>query len=170
MGTPARGDGLFSQLKQLLAIAGARPATWVFATVAASLVLAGLDPRRCRDGAAHPAHRRSRPRSGALAVISAVVGTSDPTVLIPVVAAAVAVLFVVKSLASIAFRWWLLGRTTRVSADAGSALLRSYVLAPYAEHRIRRLREIYRSVNEAVSGRRPRCCSRSSASSPTWPC
>ncbi|MGW9631493.1 ABC transporter ATP-binding protein [Agromyces sp. NPDC055520] len=89
--------------------------------------------------------------SGALAVISDLLGTSDPTTLIPIVAGVVAVLFVVKSLVSIVFRWQLLGRTSRVSADAASALLRSYVLAPYAAHRARRLREIYRSVNDAVS-------------------
>ncbi|WP_169053831.1 ABC transporter ATP-binding protein [Agromyces sp. H66] len=89
--------------------------------------------------------------TGALAVIADTFGTDERTALIPVVAALVAVLFVLKSLASIGFRWWLLGRTTRVSADSAAALLRGYVLAPYASHRTRRLREIYRSVNEAVS-------------------
>ncbi|GAA4374188.1 ABC transporter ATP-binding protein [Agromyces bauzanensis] len=152
MGSPARGNGLISQLKRLLVVAGAHPAAWVGTTVVVSLVLAGLDtlgvaamvPLTQLIGGADTG-------SGALAVISGIVGTSDATVLIPIVAAAIAVLFVVKSLASIGFRWQLLGRTTRVSADAASALLRGYVLAPYAVHRGRRLREIYRSVNEAVS-------------------
>ncbi|MCP2366955.1 ABC-type multidrug transport system fused ATPase/permease subunit [Agromyces flavus] len=117
-----------------------------------SLVLAGLDtlgvaamvPLTQLIGGAET-------DSGVLAVISDVIGTSDPTVLIPVVASAIAVLFVVKSLASIGFRWQLLGRTTRVSADAASALLRGYVLAPYAAHRARPLREVYRNVNDSVS-------------------
>ncbi|MEI5583932.1 MULTISPECIES: ABC transporter ATP-binding protein [unclassified Agromyces] len=152
MASPARGDGLFAQLKRLLGVAGARPANWVVSTVTVSLVLAALDtlgvaamvPLTQLIGGADP-------ESGALGVISGVVGTTDPTVLIPVVASAVAVLFVVKSLASIAFRWQLLGRTTRVSADAASALLRGYVLAPYASHRARPLREVYRNINDAVS-------------------
>ncbi|WP_438853478.1 ABC transporter ATP-binding protein [Agromyces sp. M3QZ16-3] len=152
MATRARGEGLFSQLRRLLEYAGAHPTAWVASTVMASLVLAALDtlgvaamvPLTQLIGGADT-------QSGALAVISDIFGTSEPTVLIPIVAATVAVLFVVKSVASLIFRWWLLGRTTRVSADAASALLRGYVLAPYAAHRARRLREIYRSVNDAVT-------------------
>lgn len=152
MGKRARTESLLSQLRRLLAAAGAHPAAWVATTVLVSLILAGLDTLGV--AAMVPLTQLisgAETDSGFLAAISNIIGTTDPSVLIPIVAATVAVLFVVKSLASIAFRWWLLGRTTRVSADAASALLRGYVLAPYVDHKARRLREIYRSVNESVA-------------------
>ncbi len=145
-------DGLFSQLKRLLLIAGAHPIGWAVSTVVVSVVLAALDTLGI--AAMMPLTQLitgADADSGVLAVIAGIAGTSDPTVLIPLVAATVAVLFIVKSLAAIAFRWWLLGRTTRVSADAATALLRGYVLAPYAAHRSRRLREIYRNITDAVT-------------------
>ena len=56
------------------------------------------------------------PDSGALGFLADVAGTTSPTMLIPLIAAIITVLFIVKSVAALGFRWWLLGRTTRVSA------------------------------------------------------
>src|SRR5690606_24446892 len=79
-----------------------------------------------------------------------VAGSDEPTALIPLVAGVVVVAFLVKSVGALAFRWWLLGRTTRISALASSELMRRYVLAPYAAHRRRSTSEIYRNVNEST--------------------
>ena len=78
-------------------------------------------------------------------------GTSELSTLIPVVAAFITVIFIVKSIGAIAFRWWLLGRTTRISALSSAELARRYALAPYADHRSRRISEIYRNINDATS-------------------
>lgn len=145
-------DGLLSQLRRLLLIAGAHPLGWTVSTVVVSVVLAALDTLGI--AAMVPLTQLiagADADSGVLAVIAGIAGTTDPVVLIPLIASTVAVLFIVKSLAAIAFRWWLLGRTTRVSADAATSLLRGYVLAPFSAHRSRRLREIYRNVTDAVT-------------------
>ena len=78
-------------------------------------------------------------------------GTTDPAVLIPAVAMLVALLFVVKSATALVFRWWLLGRTTRVSALSSAELMRLYVLAPYSDHRSRRMSEVYRNITDATN-------------------
>ena len=60
-------------------------------------------------------------------------------------------LFILKSVCALVFRWWILGRTTRISALASSQLMRLYILAPYADHRSRRTSEIYRSVSDSTA-------------------
>lgn len=89
------------------------------------------------------------PDTGALAVISDLTGTSDPATLIPLVALGITVLFIVKSIAAMSFRWWLLGRTSQVAALVSAELMHRYLLAPYAAHRQRRLSEVYRNIGEA---------------------
>ena len=81
---------------------------------------------------------------------------SSPT-LIPVVAVFITLVFIVKSVGAIGFRWWLLGRTTRISALSSAELARRYALAPYADHRSRRISEVYRNINDAdhAVGERP---------------
>jgi ABC-type multidrug transport system fused ATPase/permease subunit len=86
-----------------------------------------------------------------IGVLSDWLGTSDVQVLLPVVAAIVGGAFIVKSLGALGFRWWLLGRTTRVSAESSAELMRRYVLAPYRAHRARRLSELYRNINDATN-------------------
>ena len=142
---------LSAQLIRLLQLAGARPGGWIATTVVVSVLLAVLDMlgvaamvplTQLLSGTPDP--------GGAVTVIGDLVGTTDAKTLIPVVAAAIAVLFIVKSLAALAFRWWLLGRTTRISALAATALLRGYALSPFAEHRSRRLSEVYRNINDSI--------------------
>jgi ABC-type bacteriocin/lantibiotic exporter with double-glycine peptidase domain len=143
---------LLPELGRLLGFVGARPATWIASTVAVSVVLAALDtlgvaamiPLTQLIGGAQP-------DSGVLGAISDATGLTTPAELIPVIAVAIAVLFVGKSAAALWFRWWLLGRTSRLTADAATELLRRYVLAPYPDHRARRLSETYRNINDATA-------------------
>jgi ABC-type multidrug transport system fused ATPase/permease subunit len=149
-GSPPRRS-LVAQLEHLLTLANARPGEWIASTVVVSVILAALD--MLGVAAMVPLTQLlsgADPDTGALAVIADVFGTTDTTALIPIVAGAIAVLFIVKSLAALAFRWQLLGRTSRVSALAATALLRGYVLAPFAAHRSRRLSEVYRNINDSI--------------------
>lgn len=136
MARPQRERSLIQQLRMMLDMAAADPKRWVLGTIGASLVLAALDTlgvaamvplTQLATGAS--------PDSGVLGVISNLLGTSDPSTLIPIVAGFVAALFIGKSIASLAFRWWLLGRTTRISALSSAELARRYALAPYSDHR-----------------------------------
>ncbi|WP_460720893.1 ABC transporter ATP-binding protein [Microbacterium aureliae] len=141
---------LLRQLRILLRMAGVRPRGWITATVAVSIVLALLDTLGV--AAMVPLTQLiSGTGGGAAGMIADVVGTSAPSTLIPLVAGIIAVLFVGKSLAAIAFRWWLLGRTTRISARVSTELMRRYVLAPYADHRARSMSEIYRNINDSTT-------------------
>nr|WP_309064580.1 ATP-binding cassette domain-containing protein [Microbacterium sp.] len=134
----------------MLRLTGANPNRWLATTVVVSLILAGLD----MAGVVAMLPLMQLITSGEtdgpfLTAVADVVGSSSPSVLLPVVAGLVALAFIVKSLGSITFRWWLLGRTTRVSALTATELMRRYVLAPYAAHRSRSMSEIYRNINDA---------------------
>ena len=136
MSTAPREPSTIGQLRQLLRLAGAHPGVWVATTVAASIVLAFLD--MLGVAAMIPLTQLLAgvsTDSGALGVIADIVGTDEPAALIPIVAGAIAVLFVFKSVLGLLFRWWLFGQTTRVGALVSSALMHRYVLAPYAHHR-----------------------------------
>lgn len=147
-----REDRVFSELGRLLRLVGANPVGWVTSTVAVSVILAALDTLGV--AAMIPLTQLiagAEPTSGTLAMIAGVTGLSTPGQLIPVIAVGIVTLFIVKSGASIWFRWWLLGRTTRITAASATELLRRYVLAPYPDHRARRLSEIYRNINDATT-------------------
>lgn len=152
MSNERREQSLVGQLRKLLLIAGEQPGTWVTTTIGASIVLAVLDMlgvaaliplTQLISGVA--------PDSGALGLIADAVGSTSATTLIPIVASAIAILFVGKSVLALIFRWWLFGRTTRVSAFVATELMRLYVLAPYARHRSRRLSEVYRNINASTT-------------------
>jgi ABC-type multidrug transport system fused ATPase/permease subunit len=143
--------GLSEQLRMMLDMAGTEPKRWVFGTVAVSLALAGLD--MLGVAAMVPLTQlitAGIPDSGVVASISSALGTTDLPTLILIIATFVAVVFIGKSIASIAFRWWLLGRTSRISALSSADLARRYVLSPYAAHRSRRMSEVYRNINDAT--------------------
>lgn len=143
---------LTGQLRMMLRMAGATPWRWISSTVVLSLLLATLDTLGV--AAMVPLTQLiagADPDTGALGVISQIMGTTDPAVLIPAVAMLVALLFVVKSATALVFRWWLLGRTTRVSALSSAELMRLYVLAPYSDHRSRRMSEVYRNITDATN-------------------
>jgi ABC-type multidrug transport system fused ATPase/permease subunit len=151
MARTTREEKLSDQLTKLLRMAGASPRGWVSSTIAVSVILAALDTLGIAAMVPLTQLIGGAPTdTGALGVISDIAGTSSPTVLIPLIAGAITILFIVKSVAALGFRWWLLGRTTRVSAMVASELLGRYALAPYADHRSRRLSEIYRNVGDAT--------------------
>ncbi|MFY9714075.1 MAG: ABC transporter ATP-binding protein [Microbacterium sp.] len=152
MTQPQRGSGLVPQLRTLLEVTGTRPGPWVGATVAASVVLALLD--MAGVAAMIPLMQlitSSSPEGPFLQWVVEIVGTDDLATLIPLVAGLVALAFIVKSIGSLAFRWWLLGRTTRISALAAAELMNRYVLAPYSAHRARSLTAIHRNINDCTS-------------------
>lgn len=141
-----------TQLRRLLETTGAAPGRWIATTVAASLVLAGLD----LIGVLAMLPLMQLITSGStdgffLDAVSSVVGSSEVAALLPLVAGLVMMAFLVKSVGALVFRWWLLGRTTRISALAAAGLMRGYVLAPYSAHRRRSASEIYRNVNDATT-------------------
>ncbi|TDX81151.1 ABC-type bacteriocin/lantibiotic exporter with double-glycine peptidase domain [Rathayibacter sp. PhB151] len=140
-------------LGTLLALAGAASPGWLVVAVAGSIVLAVLDTLGVAAMVPLMALLTGAD-TGAGSVTSTIaglVGTSDVATLVPLVAGFVAAVFVLKSIGTIVFRWWLLGRTTRIAADASTELLRRYVLAPFAVHRTRRLSEVYRNINDSTA-------------------
>ncbi|WP_353808040.1 ABC transporter ATP-binding protein [Agromyces sp. SYSU T00194] len=142
--------GLSGQIRVLLSLAGASGSRWLLGTIGVSIVLAGLDTLGV--AAMVPLTQLATggsTDSGTLGAISSFLGTSDPAQLIPIVAAFVALVFIAKSVGAIFFRWWLLGRTTRVAALTSAELARRYMLSPYSAHRSRKMSEIYRSIGEA---------------------
>lgn len=152
MGTTADDPGMIAHLRLMLRMAGTRPAGWLIATVSMSILLALMD--MAGVAAMVPLTQLATGTaegSPAIAAIEDLFGTSDPAILIPLVACVIAVLFVVKSVATIAFKWWLIGRTSRISALAATELMRRYLLAPYADHRARQMSEVYRNINDSTA-------------------
>ncbi|WP_306895273.1 ABC transporter ATP-binding protein [Agromyces albus] len=131
-------------------MAGADPKRWLIGTVAASLVLAALDTIGVAAMVPLTQLLTGDTESWFVEWLSEQLGTTDLSTLIPVVAAFITLVFILKSVGAIAFRWWLLGRTTRISALSSAELARRYALAPYADHRLRRISEMYRNINDAT--------------------
>lgn len=149
----SRGEpGRLESLRRLLTMTGAAPGRWVATTVVVSLLLAGLDTLGVLSMLPLMQLISSGSTEGTFFdAVSALTGSTDVTVLLPSVAGLVTLAFLVKSVGALVFRWWLLGRTTRLSALASAELMRRYVLAPYGAHRRRSSSEIYRNVNEATN-------------------
>lgn len=144
--------GVIAQMMMVLRATGAKPSHWVTGTVIASVALAALD--MLGVAAMVPLMQLVTvpgPPDGFNRVVADQLSTEDLTVLIPVVAGIVVLAFLLKSVGSVLFRWWLLGRTTKVSAQASVELMRRYVLAPYDRHRRRSLSEIYRNIGDATT-------------------
>jgi ABC-type bacteriocin/lantibiotic exporter with double-glycine peptidase domain len=151
MSRPVRKQRLSAQLGEILRLTSANPFRWIAGAVLVSLILAALDT--IGVAAMIPLTELiagGDTDSGSLRVISEWAGTTASSTLIPLVAGGIAVIFVVKSVMSIAFRWWLLGRTSRVTALLSTELMRRYMLAPYAAHRTRERNEVYRNIMEAT--------------------
>ncbi|MGN7861622.1 ABC transporter ATP-binding protein [Microbacterium sp. 22303] len=143
---------LLPQLGTLLRVTGARPRQWILTTVAASVVLALLD----MAGVAAMLPLMSlittgKPQGSVLELVAATAGSSELSVLIPLLGGFIALVFLIKTAGSLLFRWWLLGRTTRITALAATELMKRYVQAPYAAHRARTLSVVYRNINDATN-------------------
>ncbi len=143
---------LIRQLGMLLRLSGAEPRRWVLTTVAASVLLAALD----MAGVAAMIPLMQLITTGSadgffLKWVSDLAGSTSLGVLIPIVSGIVVFAFLIKTAGSLVFRWWLLGRSTRVTAVASSELMSRYVLAPYAAHRARPLSILYRNINDSTN-------------------
>lgn len=88
--------------------------------------------------------------TGVLGFFSRAIGTDDTRSLILAVAGVVGGAFVLKTLVSVGFRWWLLGHTTKMGAQAATELFRRYVHAPYWAHRQRKVAEVHRALASAI--------------------
>ena len=150
MARSRRERSLTAQLRMMLDMAGADPKRWIIGTVAASLVLAALDTIGVAAMVPLTQLITGDTDSWFVEWLSQVLGTTELSTLIPVVAAFITVVFILKSIGAIVFRWWLLGRTTRISALSSAELARRYALAPYSDHRSRRISEVYRNINDAT--------------------
>ena len=152
MPTRPTRETLRAQLALVLRMAGANPFRWIAGTVAVSVILAGLDTLGVAAMVPLMQLTTGAPtNTGSLKVVSDMLGTDSVQTLLPAVAGFVAGVFIIKSLGVIAFRWWLLGRTTQISALSSVELMRRYVLSPYPDHRSRRLSELYRNINDSTN-------------------
>ncbi|GAA1799178.1 ABC transporter ATP-binding protein [Agromyces neolithicus] len=142
---------LYAQLGLMLRMASADPRRWIVGTVAASLVLAALDTIGVAAMVPLTELMTGNTDGWFVRWLSGAVGTNQLATLIPVMAGIITLVFILKSIGSIVFRWWLLGRTTRISALSSAELARRYALAPYADHRSRRMSEVYRNINDATN-------------------
>lgn len=151
MARNGRDRRLTAELRTLLDMAGADPKRWIVGTVGASLVLAALDTIGVAAMVPLTQLLTGDTDNWFVEWLSARLGTTELSTLIPVMAAFIALVFILKSIGAIMFRWWLLGRTTRITALASAELARRYVLEPYADHRSRRISEVYRNINDATT-------------------
>jgi ABC-type multidrug transport system fused ATPase/permease subunit len=150
MARGGRERRLTPQLRMMLDMAGADPKRWIIGTVVASLALAALDTIGVAAMIPLTQLLTGDTDSWFVVWLSDLLGTTELSTLIPVMAAFITVVFIGKSIGAIGFRWWLLGRTTRISALSSAELARRYALAPYADHRSRRISEVYRNINDAT--------------------
>ncbi|WP_164233013.1 ABC transporter ATP-binding protein [Microbacterium hydrocarbonoxydans] len=147
-----RRPGLAQQLRALLLLTDTRPRRWIGSTVAASVALALLD--MAGVAAMIPLMQlitSGAPEGAFLEAVARFVGSEELSTLIPLLAGFVALAFIVKSAGAMAFRWWLLGRTSRIAALASSEMMSRYVLSPYTAHRSRSLSVVYRNINDCTS-------------------
>lgn len=89
--------------------------------------------------------------SGIVGFIADATDTHEVSTLVVLLAGLVAICFVAKSVTSILFRWWLLGHTAVLTAEASVELMRRYVLSSYGSHKKRNLADVYRNIGVAVS-------------------
>lgn len=147
----ARGDhSLFAELASAQTLVP-RPWGWMSIAVIGSLMMAALD--MAGVAAMLPLMQvvsGSPPTAVPLAWIAEWTGSTDPQHLTIATALAVGVAFTCKSLFTMAFRWWLLGRTTGLEADASKALMARYTQSSMLGHRRRELAEITRTLNTSV--------------------
>jgi ABC-type multidrug transport system fused ATPase/permease subunit len=139
------------QLKTVLTLVRPGWARWMAASVAGSVVIAGMD--MLGVAAMLPLMQvvtGADRTQGVLGLLARLIGSSDAQALLLATAAMVGIAFVVKSGLTIAFRWWLLGHTTALEAEAGTELMRRYVMAPWDEHRHRKLAEVHRNIAGSV--------------------
>ena len=88
--------------------------------------------------------------TGALGHISAFFGHPSDGTLATILAAILLGAYLSKGVATIAFRWWLLGFLNGQEARNSAELLRRYMAAPYLLHLERNSSEMVRTLNESI--------------------
>jgi len=148
----ATSEKLFARLKEFVNLASADSKKWIPLALVGSIALAALDTLGVAAMVPLMAlFTTGNTSSGVVGFLGRLLGTHDAMSLTIAFASLVSLVFIMKSACTIPFRWWLIGRTTRVSADAATELMRRYVLSSYADHRARKLPEIYRNVGESTA-------------------
>lgn len=89
--------------------------------------------------------------SGSLDLIRRMLGQPDDNTLAIVLAAAVGVGFIGKSVLALTIRWWTIGFVSRRMVDASADLMRYYLHAPYSLHVQRGSADLLRRVNDSMS-------------------
>lgn len=89
--------------------------------------------------------------SGALGVISRVIGNDSRTALAVAISMGIVVAFALKAGLTIIFRWWQLGFLAREAALASARLLRAYLQAPYEFHLKRPVADLMRTLGDGVA-------------------
>lgn len=143
---------MIRQLRTTFSLIGDQSRGWIVLAVLGSVALALLDTLGV--AAMLPLMTllsTGDTSAGATGFISRFLGTNDVQTLVLALAGLVAVCFVVKSISSISFRWWLLGHTASLAAEASVELMRRYVLSSFGQHKKRGIAEIYRNIGGAVS-------------------
>ncbi|WP_180537016.1 ABC transporter ATP-binding protein [Micrococcus luteus] len=77
-------------------------------------------------------------------------GVQGPTASIVTLAALVGGAFLVKTVFALVFRWWLLGRTTALEAEASANLIDLFARSPYSVHRERSVADVHRQIDASV--------------------
>ncbi|APF40439.1 ABC transporter ATP-binding protein [Neomicrococcus aestuarii] len=89
--------------------------------------------------------------SGIYGSVSNFLGTNETQSLVGFFALIAGISFLLKSVAAVAFRWWLLGKTKLMEVTATSELLSRYVSATYQSHREREIASIHRNLGYSAS-------------------
>lgn len=141
---------LLANLRIAMSLLPGRHRGWLVGAVLGSVMLAALDML----GVAAMLPLLDLLTSGASGAVgrwlSDFLGVDDLQTLIVWCASVMAAAFMLKSIVTVGFRWWLLGRINRLAADTASEMLRSYLLAPYSAHRMRSLPDVYRNLGMSV--------------------
>lgn len=143
---------MIAELRNVRALVRGPVRGWMVTAVLGSCFLAGLDTLGV--AAMLPLMQLitgSSPNEGILGWISGVIGTTDSQRLILVIAGAIGFSFIAKSAVTAKFRWWLLGHTTSLEAEASTEMMHRYLSEPFASYRVRNLSEVYRNILSSVS-------------------
>lgn len=77
-------------------------------------------------------------------------GVTDPTGAILTLSVLVGGAFLVKTVFAMLFRWWLLGKTTRLEAEASANLMDLFARSPYSTYRQRAVADVHRQIDMSI--------------------
>ncbi len=89
--------------------------------------------------------------SGAIRLVSGILGDPDPETLLRILAGAVVSLFILKDLGSVAYAWWLAGFKVFERVKLQNRMLRHFLSSPYTHVSRRSTSEMIRVINDAVT-------------------